>query len=63
MAVKNKQQAKLFLTPFAHDALRKYKEHTGEPMSTTVENLIREVLIPEMRRDAPELDLGIEERG
>lgn len=58
MAVKNKGQVKLFLTPKAHDALKKHKELTGEAMSTAVEDLIQEVLIPELRRKAPELDFG-----
>lgn len=57
MSVKNKVQVKLFLTPEAHDALKKHKELTGEAMSMAVENLIQEVLIPELRRMAPELDL------
>ena len=57
MAVKDKGQVKLFLTPGAHDALKKHKELTGEAMSTAVEDLIQEVLIPELRRMAPELDL------
>ena len=55
MAAKGKIQVKLFLTPKAHDTLKKGKELTGESMSVQVENVIDEVLRPELLDLQPDL--------
>jgi hypothetical protein len=52
-----KQQAKFFLSPRARDALALNKKLNGTSYSIAVEQLIEEVLIPELREQAPELPL------
>lgn len=44
-------QVKLFLTPETHQALKDNKRLTGKPMSTAVEELVQEVLVPEMEAE------------
>ena len=57
MAAKDKKQAKFFITPAAHETLRKYADIKGKSMSVVVEELIEEVLELELKELAPELPL------
>lgn len=53
MGIKNKIAVKVFLSPEANDALDRNKEQNGQTKSFTVEDLIMDVLAPELE-DRPE---------
>lgn len=55
MAAKGKIQVKLFLTPKAHEILKKGKELTGDSMSVQVEEVIAQVIEPELKELQPDL--------
>lgn len=54
----SKVQAKFMLPRDKHERLRQYAEIKGSNMSAELEALIDEVITPELRDRAPELDLG-----
>lgn len=52
MAAKGKVQVKLYLTPEAHDVLRRASAATKKSHSVVVEELVFDVLEPELKKGA-----------
>jgi len=59
MAIKGKTQLKVYVSPEAKDVLVKMTEARGTTLSGEVEAAILEVILPELRDIAPELDLQL----